>query len=142
MAEQKGRDMILKRGSGTSPNVFTTIGGVRTTSFKIAGEPVDITTRDDAENATSQVTRVLMANTGVVSVEISGSGIFNDDTAIIALETDVYKGNIVEFQLAFGNGDIWQGLFQVTNLEYTGEYNNAQMYNITLMSSGKTTVMR
>ncbi|RMD61106.1 MAG: phage tail protein, partial [Alphaproteobacteria bacterium] len=48
MAAQKGKLVLLKADiAGGSPQVYTTIAGLRTTTWTINGEDVDVTTKDD-----------------------------------------------------------------------------------------------
>ena len=48
MAAQKGSAMLMKVGNGGSPETFTTIGGLRSTSLTINNESVDVTNKDIA----------------------------------------------------------------------------------------------
>ena len=41
MAAQKGSALLMKIGDGASPEVFTTIGGMRSTSISMNDEVVD-----------------------------------------------------------------------------------------------------
>ena len=65
MAAQKGSALLLKIGDGASPEAFTTIGGLRSTSITQNDEAVDITNKD------SSAVRALLANGGVQSTSIS-----------------------------------------------------------------------
>ena len=48
MAAQKGSALLMKIGDGASPEVFTTIGGLRSTSISLNEEAVDVTTKDSS----------------------------------------------------------------------------------------------
>ena len=72
MAAQKGSSLLVKIGDGASPEAFTTIGGLRSTSISLNDEAVDVTTMDSS-NA-----RTLLANGGIQTITISGSGVFTD----------------------------------------------------------------
>ena len=73
MAAQKGKLVLLKADlAGTSPQVFTTLAGLRTTTWTINGEDVDVTTKDD--NGWQQ----RLAGAGVRSLSISAGGVFQD----------------------------------------------------------------
>lgn len=138
MAAQKGREFVLKISDGASPGSFTTIGGMRSTSFTVNSEQVDITDKD------SSGYRELLNGAGVRSISITGSGVFKDDSAYntiqeLALGT---SDNQEEFQLVFGNSDILQGVFEVASLEEGGEHNAEQTYSITLESAGAFTLSR
>ena len=46
MAVQKGSAVLMKIGNGGSPETFTTIGALRSTSITINSETIDITNKD------------------------------------------------------------------------------------------------
>ena len=72
MAAQLGKSLLLKKDiSGTMP----TFGGLRSTSMTLNDEMVDITNKDSGSQ------RALLAAGGVLSMSISGSGVFTDSTA-------------------------------------------------------------
>ena len=78
MAAQKGLDVLMKIDiSGTK----TTIGGLRSTSITLNDESVDITNKD------SLGSRTLLAGAGVNSLSVSGSGVFTDSAAEVAVRT-------------------------------------------------------
>jgi TP901-1 family phage major tail protein len=131
MAAQRGRLMLLKLSDGVSPDTFTTVGGLRTTSMSINGELVDITNKDTSG------WRSLMENAGFSSIQISGSGIFTNDTAARRMMVNAMERGIDAYQLVFDNGDLLQGQFQVTTFTRSGEHNGAETYEITLESSGQ-----
>lgn len=136
MAAQKGRGMLLKISNGASPPTFTTVGGIREKNLTINNETVDITTSNTAP------WRQLLADAGMRSVSVSGSGVFEDEAAINTVEELALSGNLQEFQMIFGNSDLFQGLFQVASFQYAGAHNAEQTYNITLESAGIITLLR
>lgn len=136
MSAQKGRNILIKISDGTSPGSFSTVGGIRSRTITVNNETVDITTSDEAP------WRILMPDAGIRSVTISGSGVFKDEAAINSLEDLAFNGNVEDFQAVFGNGDMLQGLFQVTSFEYGGEHNGEQTYSLTLESAAETVLTR
>ena len=72
MAAQKGSALLMKIGNAASPEVFTTIGGMRSTSIALNDEAVDVTNKDSGR------ARTLLAQGGVNSLTVSGSGVFTD----------------------------------------------------------------
>ena len=52
MAAQKGSSLLVKIGDGASPEAFTTIGGLRSTSISLNDEAVDVTTMDSSNART------------------------------------------------------------------------------------------
>ena len=138
MACDKGRDILLKISDGTSPGVFTAIGGLQSRTFTINNEAVDITNSDTAPF------RELCSGAGIKNVTFSGTGVFKDDAAInlmenLAIATDT---NEEEFQVVMGNNDFYQGVFHLTTFEYSGEVNGARQYNVSLENAGVVTLIR
>ena len=142
MAAQKGLDMLLKIDiSGT----YTTIGGLRSTSISLADEAVDITNKD------SLGTRTLLAGAGVNSLAISGSGVFTDSAAEVALRTafqaqqnttDGSTGQTAafeNFQFVVPDLGTYTGAFMISSLEYAGEFNGEVTYSISFESAGYIT---
>jgi len=142
MAAQKGLDVLMKIDiSGTK----TTIGGLRSTSITLNDESVDITNKD------SLGSRTLLAGAGVNSLSISGSGVFTDSAAEVAVRTafqaqqntsDGTSGQTAafeSFQFRIPNLGTYTGAFQITSLEYAGEYNGEATYSMSFESAGYIT---
>ena len=72
MAVQKGSALLVKVGNAASPEVFATVAGLRDTSISINAETIDVTNKDSAR------VRTLLADAGIKSFSISGSGVFTD----------------------------------------------------------------
>lgn len=136
MPAQKGRAIIIAIGDGATVEAFTSIAGLRTKTLTINNETVDITTSDEAP------WRELLGDTGLRSVSLSGSGVFQDDTAINAIEDLVMSGLLSNFKITFENGDDITGAFQVTSFEYGGEHTAEQTYSMSLESSGTPVLTR
>jgi len=133
MAAEKGRAFLIKRGDGTTVEVFTTIAGLRSTSLTINNEMVDITSKDSAG------VRTLLADAGVASVTVSGSGIFTDSATEILIQTSAIAMSLDNYEIIFESGDKFSGAYQVTSLERAGEHNGEVTYSLTLESSGAIT---
>ena len=142
MAAQKGLDVLMKIDiSGTK----TTIGGLRSTSITLNDESVDITNKD------SLGTRTLLAGAGVNSLSVSGSGVFTDSAAEVAVRTafaaqqNTTDGSSAQtaafetFEFIIPNLGTYTGAFQITSLEYAGEYNGEATYSMSFESAGYIT---
>ena len=142
MAAQKGLDVLMKIDiSGTK----TTIGGLRSTSITLNDESVDITNKD------SLGTRTLLAGAGVNSLSVSGSGVFTDAASEVAVRTafaaqqNTTDGSSAQtaafesFQFIMPNLGTYTGNFQITSLEYAGEYNGEATYSMSFESAGYIT---
>lgn len=133
MAAEKGRNMLLQVSDGGGPAVFTSVAGLKSNTFTINNELFDITTKD------SNAFRELLADTGTRSFTMGGAGIFKDTVDEKQMLTQAMEGTILEFRMIFETGDFFQGFFQVASLEYTGEFNGAREYSITLENDGVVT---
>lgn len=133
---QKGRLVLISIGDGASVETFAEIAGLRSKTITINNETVDITTSDDAP------WRTLLDDTGLRSFSVSGSGVFQDVASVNSVEDLAMSGLLNNFELAFENGDIFAGAFQITSLEYAGEHTAEQTYSVSFESSGIITLTR
>jgi len=133
MAAQLGRSLLMKLGNAASPEVFTTIGGMRSTSISINDETVDITNKD---NGTA---RTLLANGGIFSMAVSGSGVFTDSASEATLHGDMNQAVLTNYQFLIPGFGTYTGKFQLVTLEYAGEYNGEVTYSFSFESSGGIT---
>ena len=132
MAASTGRSFLLKTGAGTS---VVTVAGLRTTGFSVAGEAVDVTNKDSANNL-----RELLAGAGVSSLSVSGAGVMQNGTQEIAFINAVKDRTLATYSLVFGTGQTISGAFQVTSFEGAGEHNGEATYNVGLESAGTWSV--
>lgn len=134
MAE-KGSAFLVKLGDGATSETFTTIAGGRSHTMTINSEPVDVT------NKGSSGWRELLAAAGTNSVSVGGSGVFvdNDTNGLAAMQTNLLNRSLNNYEIVFESGDKFSGSFQVTSLEYSGEYNGERTYSFSLESSGQVT---
>lgn len=142
MAAQKGLDVVVKMNVSGSQ---TTIGGMRSTSITLNDESVDITNKDN------KGTRTLLAGAGVNSISISGSGVFTDDTGEVAVraafqaQQNTSNGSSAQtpafetFEFTIPDLGAYTGKFQITSLEYAGEYNGEATYSMSFESAGYIT---
>lgn len=120
----------MKRGSPTP----LLIGGVRTKSMSLNGEPIDITSDDDA------AVRKLMDEPAELTMEITVSGITKSDTLRVeALSTtDRVLPTEFGFPGSVTNGKI-AGDFYLASYTETGEYQGAATFEATFQSTGALT---
>ena len=133
MAAQKGSAMLMKVGNAGSPETFTTIAGLRSTSLTVNNESVDVTNKDSSNN------RTLLADAGVQSISVSGSGVFTDGASETTLKTNALADTQNNYQFLVPDFGTYTGAFQLTSLEYGGEYNGEVTYSFTFESSGAIT---
>ena len=131
MAAQKGAALLLK--INTTSSTYVTIGGLRSTSITLNDEAVDVTNKDSSGN------RTLLADGGVFSLSVSGSGVFTDSAAEETLRSTMNASTFKNFQVVIPDFGTYQGAFMVASLEYAGEFNGEVTYSVTLESSGAIT---
>lgn len=129
---QKGRAVLLKVASNTSPINYQTATGLRSTDVSVNGNPVDITTKS------SQGFRELFPGAGIEQVDISGSGIWDSSNPRLAVlqAAALAGGAIIDAQVVFGAGDSFVGEWSVDTFKRTGNHNDAEMFDVTLKSHG------
>lgn len=133
MAAQKGRQILIKvdsDGSGT----FLAIGGMRSKSISFNSETVDVTDSDSANQW-----RELLEGAGIKSASISGSGVFKDSASEEDVRGYFFSGAIEEYQFIIPDFGTVEGLFQVSSLEYAGEYNAEATFSMQFESAGELT---
>ena len=133
MMAQKGASMLVKIGNGGSPETFTTIGGLRSSSITLNDEAVDVTNKDSSGN------RTLLADGGIHSISISGSGVFTDAASETTLRGLINASSFTNLQFLIPDLGTYTGAFMCTSLEYAGEYNGEVTYSASFESSGAIT---
>lgn len=134
MAVQKGAALLVKIGNGGSPETFTTVAGLQDTSISINQETVDVTNKDSAR------VRTLLAQGGVKSFTISGSGIFTDAASEQSVLTAFDGSSFTNFQFLVPDYNTFTGAFQVATIDYSGTYNGAVQYSLSFESAGTVTI--
>ncbi|MGA0539260.1 phage major tail protein, TP901-1 family [Neotabrizicola sp. VNH66] len=133
MAVQAGKDLLLKIDQ-TGDGQFETVAGLRATRASFNAETVDVTSLESGGGW-----RELLAGAGVRSATISGSGVFRDANTDERARQIFFDGEIPAFQVVIPDFGIVQGPFQITALEYAGNYNGEATYELTLASAGVLT---
>ena len=130
MAKQLGKSMLLKRGDAASPEIFTTVAGLRPTNIGLNKGTLDITNKDS-----TNLWRELLAGGGVKSASFSGGGVFSDVAGDGLLRADFFGSILHNYQVIIPGFGTFTGAFDITSLEYTGEHEGAVEFSITLESA-------
>ena len=134
MSAQKGKDLLIKIGDGASPEVFTTVAGLRATQLSFNAQAIDVTNADSADQW-----RELLAGGGVKSAAISGSGVFKDAASDAALRTAFFNQTLANWQIVIPSFGTVAGPFKVTALSYDGPYDGELKLALSLASAGALT---
>lgn len=130
MAAQKGKDFLLRIDT-TGSGAFVSVAGIRTRTFEIRADTVDITSMDSPGPW-----RELLSQAGVRSARVTGSGIFKDAQSDSVMRQLAFDGAIRTFQLVLPDFGIVEGPFQITTLEFGGRHDTEVTFEIALASAG------
>ena len=135
MAYQKGSDMLLKMDTASSGGpTFTTVAAIQTKELSISSDTVDVTNQDSANKW-----RELLAGAGIKKASISGRGVFNDSAVEGEVLTTALNGTIKVWQAIVPSLGTFQGLFQVSQAQYSGQHDGEVQYDFKLESAGELT---
>lgn len=125
----KGRSVTVKRGAVTP----VLLAGIRTKSFSLNGEAIDISSDDDAG------VRKLMQEPGELAMEISVSGIIKDDILRLEALSLTDRTSVTEFTFPGLVAGKIAGDFYISSYTETGEYKGAATFEATFQSAGPLT---
>lgn len=111
--------------------IYEVIGGMKTTRFTIHNQTID------ASNKDSGSWRALLEGAGLSYMNISGNGVFTDSNAEYILRKAAFSNQAQKFKITYPNGDFIKGMFHISNYERSGNFNEEELYAITLESSGQ-----
>jgi TP901-1 family phage major tail protein len=131
MAAQKGKDILLKIGDGASPEVFTTVAGVRARTLSFNAKSVEVTDSDSPGRW-----RELLDGAGVRQCAVSGSGVFRDAQADALIRQSFFDQSARSWQLVIPGFGVVAGPFLVAALEYAGQFDGEATFALTLASAG------
>lgn len=131
MAAQSGKDLLVKidmDGAGT----FDTVAGLRTSRIALNSETLDTTNMTSAGGW-----RELLSGGGMKTATISGSGVFCDQASDERVRQVFFDGLTPDFQVIVPDFGALEGAFQISSLEYAGDYNGEATFEMTLASAGQ-----
>lgn len=131
MAAQKGKALLLRIGDGGTPEAFSSVAGLRSKAISFNAGLVDITNAGSASEW-----RELLAGAGVKTATVSGSGVFKDAASDETVRTAFFTQTLPNWEIVIPGFGTVMGPFQVTALEYAGEYDGQATYSLTLESAG------
>jgi TP901-1 family phage major tail protein len=131
MVAQAGKDLLLKVDDGGN---WLTVAGLRAKRLAFNAESVDVT---DAESAGRW--RELLGGAGIQRATLTGAGLFKDQASDVLVRTTFFAGTIRNWQVVIPAFGTLSGLFQITALEYSGDYNGEVRFEMALESAGPLT---
>lgn len=133
MAAQSGKDLLVKidmDGAGS----FVTLAGLRATRISFNTETVDVTSLESTGGW-----RELLSGGGVKTAAISGSGVFVDATSDERARQLFFDGTVMDFQVIIPGFGTVEGAFQISSIEYAGNYDGEATYEMAMASAGALT---
>ncbi len=133
MAAQSGKDLLVKidmDGAGS----FVTLAGLRATRISFNTETVDVTSLESVGGW-----RELLSGGGVKSAAISGSGVFVDASSDERARQLFFDGTVMDFQVIIPDFGTVEGAFQISSIEYAGNYDGEATYEMAMASAGALT---
>lgn len=126
MAGHNGRELVIDWDS-------VTLVGVRTRTYSVTNDYVDVTTDDDSG------WRTLLADPGLRSVEVTVGGIASDQVLLAEVMKANIEGETLDVNLPTATGASLAGTFVVSSFEGNGDHDGAYEFSATFMSSGEVT---
>lgn len=130
MAAQTGRNVLIK-AEVTAGN-WITIGGMRSKSISLNEGMVDASDGDSPNRW-----RELLEGAEIRSASVSGSGIFKDSAGEGFVRAQWFAGTHPRVQFIIPSFGILEGKFQITKLDYSGDYNKEAQYSMSFESNGE-----
>lgn len=131
MSAQRGKDIMIRTLVSA---VMTTVAGMRTKSLSVNSEIVDV-----SDSGSTSEWRELLANAGIKTVAIKGSGVFKDSNAETALVGLVLAGTIQAYEFVYPGLGTFSGSFQISQCELAGEYKGEATFSFSFESAGVIT---
>jgi len=129
MSGFSGESYLIQLEDAVTPGTFNSVGSMRDTSLSIANESVDVTAESSA------TARQLLAQCGVNSMSLSGSGVYTSDETVSQLETTAQSRGVLQCRLISAKGDQYEGPFFIASFDRNGGYNTAEEYSTTFESA-------
>lgn len=130
MTARKGALVLIKIENGQTTGQYDTIGGLRTSSMLLGSQLLD------SSNLDSGQWQELMSGGGLQSLSIIGSGLFTGSAAEEILRAAAFSGEAKNYRFYFASGDCVAGAFRISSYERAGDHDGAELFRVTLHSSG------
>lgn len=130
MTFYNGDKFVIQVEDAPDSGTYIDIACLRSTSLSINNEQIDVTAKCNTP------WRVLLEG-GIRTMALSGGGVFSDEASLGLMNAAALAGSILRYRIISEYTDIYEGLFQISTMERSGEYNDAEQYSLSLESSGE-----
>ena len=134
MTSRAGKDFTIQVDDGTG--TYAELAGLRTTSFSINNEAIDVTSHGSNE------WMELLDGAGIKKVSLSGAGVADTEASLIQVRDACLSGALLTLRVieAGTMPATFQASFKVTTFDLSGGYNDAEQFSASFESSGPVTV--
>lgn len=130
MPASAGKDFFLQ--INTTGSTYVNLAGLRSRSFSINGEMIDITNSDS-----TGLWREALGTYGVRTVSASGSGVFLDDAAFGKIISNMMTTTATYLMKVVVPGlGTFDGTFVFTKVDMNGADRDSTMYDVSIESGG------
>lgn len=130
----KGSVVLVEMQDNAGSPAYQSVLGLRTRSFTINSEVVDVTNA----NSTGQWREQLGA-TGIKSFSLSGSGIADTGAALTEINEVAMSGDLRAWRFTVTGLGVFAGQAKISQFSLAAEYNNAVTFDVTFEGSGELT---
>ena len=129
----KGSNVRLLKGDGASTETFTILAGSRNVNYGLSGNEIDTTTADDI-NEDGITWRTYIG--GIIDFQASLDGLLKDADAFDELVTARLTDEVANYQVEIEDFGTFEGPMRVTQLDGTGQFDDAAGYSISVRAAG------
>lgn len=134
MAAQAASGILVKMMSSGGSPALTPVLGLRSRSIQFNAETVDTTNAESVG-----MWRELLDAAGVRSAQVSGDGVFVDDTGLEATRAAYFANAIKAMEFFVPGFGTFAGNFKCTQMQASGAYNGEVTFSVQYESSGAIT---
>ena len=130
MAQQQGKELVIKRWNGTS---FVFVCGVRTRSMTISNAQID-TTVPDCDDPSQPLVNTSVP--GRQTITFSGDGLFDNADVGKAVADDARLQSLTDYQIIVPGYGTFEGEFMISDFEFGGEMEDQMTFSATWAPTG------
>lgn len=129
MAQQNARELAIKRETSPGSGSFIYVCGIRTRSFQMSNAQID-TTVPNCNDPSQPI--IATAAPGRQTIQFSGDGLFNNNTAGKAIADDVrLQSSDINYQVMVPGYGTFEGPFFISDFEWSGDMEDPLAFSAT-----------
>lgn len=129
MAQQDAKELVIKRGDGASPEVFSFVCGIRTRTFSMSNASIDTTVPNCTDPS---LPIVATARPGRQTITFSGDGLFDSNAAGKAIADAAREQDIeTNYQVIVPGYGTFEGPFFISDFQWSGDMEDPLAFSAT-----------